>query len=182
MVEHSITRGDIFMKNGMIWCSSIAPINIAISKYWGKRNESLIIPTHNSISLTVDKSAIYTKTTIFTSENIKKDSMQLKTGSGDYKSIEISPRIRKIIEIMRGRKGEVKVWNLDENIWVDVNMPDVVNGGITIFTMNTFPISSGMASSASGIAALCILYYILLYYYIIHIIYYSSCFVYTMGS
>ncbi len=32
-----------------------SPINIALVKYWGKADEQLIIPTNNSLSLTINK-------------------------------------------------------------------------------------------------------------------------------
>ncbi len=39
------------------------PINIALIKYWGKEDEENIIPTNNSISLTLDMNEFYTQTT-----------------------------------------------------------------------------------------------------------------------
>src|SRR5699024_10033955 len=39
-----------------------AHTNIALIKYWGKRNESLILPTNNSLSVTLD--GLYTKTDV----------------------------------------------------------------------------------------------------------------------
>ena len=32
-----------------------SPINIALVKYWGKAHEKLIIPSNNSLSLTINK-------------------------------------------------------------------------------------------------------------------------------
>jgi diphosphomevalonate decarboxylase len=52
------------------------PINIALIKYWGKDDEENIIPSNNSISLTLDMNEFYTQTTAEldiecqTSENI----------------------------------------------------------------------------------------------------------------
>jgi diphosphomevalonate decarboxylase len=39
------------------------PINIALVKYWGKDDEENIIPSNNSISLTLDMNEFYTQTT-----------------------------------------------------------------------------------------------------------------------
>jgi diphosphomevalonate decarboxylase len=36
--------------------------NIALIKYWGKQNETLILPMNNSLSLTLD--AFYTETEV----------------------------------------------------------------------------------------------------------------------
>ena len=55
-----------------------APINIAIIKYWGKQDESLIIPCNGSISATLDTEAIYTLTTIsFDDDTSQHDSFSL---------------------------------------------------------------------------------------------------------
>ena len=35
-----------------------APINIAILKYWGKRDEELVLPLHSSLSLTLHSDAM----------------------------------------------------------------------------------------------------------------------------
>ena len=41
-----------------------APVNIALVKYWGKRDNKLIIPFNDSISLTLDEKKLGTETTI----------------------------------------------------------------------------------------------------------------------
>lgn len=41
-----------------------APVNIALVKYWGKRDTKLIIPFNDSISLTLDETKLGTETTI----------------------------------------------------------------------------------------------------------------------
>lgn len=45
--------------------------NIALIKYWGKKNETLILPMNNSLSLTLD--AFYTETEILFSEEFTED-------------------------------------------------------------------------------------------------------------
>ena len=42
--------------------TAIAPANIALVKYWGKRNEELILPYNSSISMTLDN--LHTITTV----------------------------------------------------------------------------------------------------------------------
>jgi len=43
---------------------AISPINIALVKYWGKVDEQLIIPTNNSLSITVDKKNLCSRTKV----------------------------------------------------------------------------------------------------------------------
>src|SRR5690625_4602015 len=48
-----------------------AHTNIALIKYWGKRNERLILPTNNSLSVTLD--GLYTETTVHFQEQLDRD-------------------------------------------------------------------------------------------------------------
>lgn len=45
--------------------------NIALIKYWGKKNEELILPMNNSLSLTLD--AFYTETEVIFSDTFTND-------------------------------------------------------------------------------------------------------------
>ena len=40
-----------------------APVNIAVIKYWGKRDTELILPTNDSLSVTLDQDHLRTVTT-----------------------------------------------------------------------------------------------------------------------
>ena len=48
-----------------------AHTNIALIKYWGKRNDALILPTNNSLSVTLD--GFYTETTVEYDKALTKD-------------------------------------------------------------------------------------------------------------
>lgn len=61
----------------------IAPVNIAVIKYWGKRDESLILPTNDSISATLDTDQLHAKTTVMISSDFKEDRIWL---NGKYVS------------------------------------------------------------------------------------------------
>ena len=39
------------------------PVNIAVIKYWGKRDEKLNLPLHSSLSVTLSMENMYTETT-----------------------------------------------------------------------------------------------------------------------
>ena len=53
------------------------PTNIAVIKYWGKRDESLILPINDSISVTLDPNHLCTTTTVAVSPDFSHDRMWL---------------------------------------------------------------------------------------------------------
>jgi len=112
--------------------SSISPINIALIKYWGKRDKDLILPYNNSISMTVD--SLYAHTTVdfdnkYTNDIFILNNKEVKKDSEGYKKY-----IGRFLNIVREKYN--------------------VNLNIKIVSKNNFPTSSGLASSASGFSAL----------------------------
>lgn len=107
-----------------------AHTNIALIKYWGKRNESLILPTNNSLSLTLD--GFYTTTTVTFKEELSKDSFVL-----DNQVITGVPyeRVTEYLDFIR-------------------NYAETPNLYAEIESTNEVPTAAGFASSASGFAAL----------------------------
>ncbi|KAM1388599.1 hypothetical protein ACFX13_017069 [Malus domestica] len=53
------------------------PTNIAVIKYWGKRDEKLILPVNDRISLTLDPAHLCTTTTVSVSPTFDQDWMWL---------------------------------------------------------------------------------------------------------
>lgn len=53
------------------------PTNIAVIKYWGKRDETLILPVNDSISVTLDPDHLCTTTTVAVSPSFDQDRMWL---------------------------------------------------------------------------------------------------------
>ena len=121
------------------------PINIALIKYWGKEDEELITPLNNSISLTLDTNTFYTETKVTikqTSEvkdNIKENDLSLIING---KASNITKRIKNIFK---------KFLSMDNQICKELSISKL---DIKIESINTFPIASGCASSASSMAAL----------------------------
>lgn len=110
-----------------------APSNIALVKYWGKRTGQL--PTNPSVSFTLDTSA--TRTTLV----CKKVRISLKAPSFDiFLDGEPAPHFSEKIHTFFGR--------------ILPYQPFLSEYAFEIRTENTFPHSSGIASSASGMAAL----------------------------
>ena len=111
-----------------------APSNIALVKYWGKKEAEIQIPKNASISFTLD--ACFTQTTL---EFEKKEA----DSNFDFEVIfegkieeSFKPKIKKYFER------------------VIAYLPFLTQYKFVINTRNSFPHSSGIASSASGMAAL----------------------------
>lgn len=107
-----------------------AHTNIALIKYWGKRNESLILPTNNSLSLTLD--GFYTETTVAFQEELTRDHFLLDEQVVSGVQYD---RVAAFLDIIRGHAGK-------SNLFANVQ------------SINKVPTAAGFASSASGFAAL----------------------------
>ena len=122
------------------------PINIALIKYWGKEDEELITPLNNSISLTLDMNTFYTETKITIQQIEKNINNEIKeniiTLTINGKPFNVTNRIKKVFK---------KFFSLDIPICKELSSLLL---DIKIESMNTFPIASGCASSASSMAAL----------------------------
>lgn len=107
-----------------------AHTNIALIKYWGKRNEALILPTNNSLSLTLD--GFYTTTTVDFQEDLTSDTFMFndkKETAGAFK------RVTTFLDLVRSLSGKEKLY-------------------ANVQSINQVPTAAGLASSASGFAAL----------------------------
>lgn len=107
-----------------------AHTNIALIKYWGKRNESLILPTNNSLSVTLD--GLHTETRVHFREDLTKDVFVLN----DKEITDIAyDRVTKYLDLFRRDANK-------EGLFAEVT------------SINKVPTAAGFASSASGFAAL----------------------------
>ncbi|WP_369769810.1 diphosphomevalonate/mevalonate 3,5-bisphosphate decarboxylase family protein [Flavobacterium sp. WC2416] len=109
-----------------------APSNIALVKYWGKKDNQ--IPANPSVSFTLNNCKTITKLAFAKKENQDTFSFDLLF-EGKPKE-DFKPKIQKFLER------------------IEVYLPFLKHYHFTIDTQNTFPHSSGIASSASGMAAL----------------------------
>lgn len=107
-----------------------ANTNIALIKYWGKADESLMIPTTSSLSLTLDDT--WTTTTV-----------SFDGGTGDTDAVSINgsapsgtalTRVSGFLDLVRERSGITQRAN--------------------VTSISTVPLAAGLASSAAGFAAL----------------------------
>ena len=109
-----------------------SPSNIALVKYWGKREHQ--IPANPSISFTLNNCK--TRTTVQFEAKKNRDSFSFDLLFEGKPKAEFKPKIEKFLER------------------VAVYLPFLKHYHFVISTENTFPHSSGIASSASGMAAL----------------------------
>jgi len=109
--------------------SAIAHPNIALIKYWGNKDHELRIPANGSISMTLDK--LETRTTVYFNSSLIEDTLTLnqvpQKGPSLKRVCTVLDSIRKIADI--SSKAEV-------------------------ISESNFPLGAGIASSASGFAAL----------------------------
>ncbi len=135
--SHSIEKGSF---------SWSAPSNIALVKYWGKKDNQ--IPANPSLSFTLNQCK--TITTLSFAKKHFDTSASLSTGKLSLTDSEFSFDL-----LFEGKPKEdfkPKIQKFFERI--AVYLPFLKEYHFTIDTQNTFPHSSGIASSASGMAAL----------------------------
>jgi len=107
--------------------TAIAHANIALIKYWGKRDDQLILPQNSSISMTLDK--LHTTTTVVFSERYPRDEVIIndKVVKGDE-----FQRVANHLDLFREHSHSFA----------------------KVVSRSNFPKKAGLASSASGFAAL----------------------------
>lgn len=106
-----------------------AHTNIALIKYWGKRNDELILPTNSSLSLTLD--GFYTTTSVHFKEELTKDQFQLDNEQVTGVAFD---RVTSYLDLIRSYAKTDLFAQVDST--------------------NDVPTAAGFASSASGFAAL----------------------------
>ncbi|WP_405966079.1 diphosphomevalonate decarboxylase [Streptomyces sp. NBC_00015] len=109
--------------------TAVAHPNIALVKYWGKRDEELVLPRTDSLSMTLD--IFPTTTHVRLDAAARRDEVTL---GGVPATGEALRRIVAFLDLVRDRAG--------------LSVRAVVD------TENTVPTGAGLASSASGFAAL----------------------------
>ncbi|KAL2548977.1 GHMP kinase family protein [Forsythia ovata] len=122
------------------------PTNIAVIKYWGKRDEKLILPINDSISVTLDPSHLCTTTSVAVSPDFTHDRMWL-----NGKEISLSGgRFQNCLREIRSRASEVE----DDEKGIKITKKDWEKLHVHIASYNNFPTAAGLASSAAGFACL----------------------------
>ncbi|MBF6169866.1 diphosphomevalonate decarboxylase [Nocardia blacklockiae] len=109
--------------------AAVANPNIALIKYWGKRDEALHLPTTTSLSLTLRE--FPTTTTVTVVSELGSDRVSV---AGEPAPDAFAGRVSRFLDLVRELSGDRR------NAVVD--------------TVNTVPTGAGLASSAAGFAAL----------------------------
>ncbi|KAJ2725734.1 diphosphomevalonate decarboxylase [Coemansia sp. Benny D115] len=124
-----------------------APVNIAVIKYWGKRNSALILPTNSSLSVTLSQDHLSTRTTVRASPDFSKDRLWL---NGIEEDVSASKRLTNSIATARRLRADV-----EEKQRAQGQQPVPLSQySVHVCSENNFPTAAGLASSASGYAAL----------------------------
>lgn len=105
-----------------------APSNIALVKYWGKRDAARQWPANDSLSMTLSTARTITTAAPSAADTIIYNGRTLAPEAKDFQ------KIARHLERLRAATGQTS--------------------GLAIETHNTFPSGCGIASSASGFAAL----------------------------
>ncbi|MBM7544104.1 diphosphomevalonate decarboxylase [Weissella beninensis] len=109
--------------------SARAHTNIALIKYWGKKNQELIIPTTSSLSLTLDR--FYTDTKVTFDDKLTADTFYL-----NHQQM-VGPIADKTFAFLKLIRQQAQIDTF-----------------ATIESINHVPTAAGLASSASAFAAL----------------------------
>jgi diphosphomevalonate decarboxylase len=111
--------------------TAVAGTNIALVKYWGKRDAALNLPAAGSLSLTLE--GLGTRTTVRFADALAADRLVLDGAAADARA---TARVSTFLDRVRARAGFV--------------------ARAEVTSENSMPTASGLASSASGFAALAV--------------------------
>lgn len=115
-----------------------APVNIAVIKYWGKRDERLMVPLNDSISGTLAPEVMHATTTVFAGAKLEKTRMWL-----NQKEESLNGRVLSCIDEIKRRAAHQQTVSTQ-----------FLTYHINICSENNFPTAAGLASSAAGYACL----------------------------
>ncbi|XP_045774338.1 diphosphomevalonate decarboxylase [Maniola jurtina] len=116
-----------------------APVNIAVIKYWGKRDEELILPLNDSVSATLDTKVMCAKTSVCARPDIRENEIWLNKVKESFNNKRLQNCLKEIKNIARAQKS------VDD---------DFLTWNVRIYSENNFPTAAGLASSAAGYACL----------------------------
>ncbi|XP_032051476.1 diphosphomevalonate decarboxylase [Aythya fuligula] len=129
-------------ERGMALVTCTAPVNIAVIKYWGKRDTELILPINSSLSVTLHQDQLRTTTTAAASRDFTEDRLWLNGEEVDAAQPRLQACLREVRRLARKRRGD------------DDPSPLNLSYKVHVASENNFPTAAGLASSAAGYACL----------------------------
>ena len=123
------------------------PTNIAVIKYWGKRDLKLNLPINSSVSITLNTDDLATTTTATASHDYQNDALFL---NGVEEDVTASKRMLAVFSAVRACAGDVR----DSSGAILVSREQWKHLKVRVVSENNFPTAAGLASSAAGYAAL----------------------------
>ncbi|NXY91529.1 MVD1 decarboxylase, partial [Alcedo cyanopectus] len=130
----------------MVTCT--APVNIAVIKYWGKRDNDLILPINSSLSVTLHQDQLKTTTTAAASRHFTEDRLWLNGEEADAGHPRLQSCLREVRRLARKRRGGTGGGTSEDSAPLNLSYK------IHLATRNDFPTAAGLASSAAGYACL----------------------------
>ncbi|KAM0789653.1 hypothetical protein ACM66B_000455 [Microbotryomycetes sp. NB124-2] len=127
----------------MAQATCTAPVNIAVVKYWGKRDTKLILPTNSSLSVTLSQDHLRSLTSAQVVEGSSGDRLWL---NGEEEDIKQGGRTERCLSEMRAMRKQIESNNS--------SLAKITDLPVHIASENNFPTAAGLASSASGLSAL----------------------------
>ncbi|KAM7526784.1 hypothetical protein LguiA_016686 [Lonicera macranthoides] len=135
------------------------PTNIAVIKYWGKRDEYLILAINDSISVTLDPDHLCITTTVAVSPSFHQDRMWLngkcwltlrieRGGAGEISLL--GDRYQNCLREIRSCASDLE----DKKKGIKISKKEWEKLRVHIASHNNFPTAAGLASSAAGFACL----------------------------
>lgn len=112
--------------------SVIANANIALVKYWGKRNKEFMLPQTGSVSMTTE-------------------------GLQAHTTVEFDPKYQEDVLVVNGKEFKKGDEEYDDYVGLFLKVVREMSGKeikAKIVSNNNFPTAAGLASSAAGFAAL----------------------------
>ena len=117
-----------------------APVNIAVIKYWGKRDERLILPINSSLSGTIHPASMKANTLIIASRTLPRSTLTLNNHTEP-----INRRLQAVIDALQKRAQP-----LQHNGRTLIAADEWSQYQLQIISVNNCPTAAGLASSAAG--------------------------------
>ncbi|NWR27053.1 MVD1 decarboxylase, partial [Tachuris rubrigastra] len=136
--------GAMAAERALAMATCTAPVNIAVIKYWGKRDTDLILPINSSLSVTLHQDQLKTTTTAAASRDFTEDRLWLNGAEVDVGHPRVQACLREVRRLARKRRGGSE----------DAATLSLLSYKVHIASENNFPTAAGLASSAAGYACL----------------------------